>query len=138
MPTICEIHKFTEQLSLFVVVFGVLFYLVFPYLHLTHWLHKFSSIDIGTMSQTTTRPRREGATINKSYNDSVDLNSLDYDSLNSVSTANSTQLSGSTTSGSRKKNQTSTSGVIMVEKHRQKLTSQPPMVTTLTTALMET
>lgn len=60
------------------------------------------------MSQTTTRPRRK-ATINKSYNDSVDLNSLDYDSLNSVSTANSTQLSGSTTSGSRRKNQTSTS-----------------------------
>ncbi|KAF6071573.1 PHD-finger family protein [Candida albicans] len=60
------------------------------------------------MSQTTTRPRRK-ATINKSYNDSVDLNSLDYDSSNSVSTANSTQSSGSTTSGSRRKNQTSTS-----------------------------
>ena len=89
------------------------------------------------MSQTTTRPRRK-VTINKSYNDSVDLNSLDYDSLNSVSTANSTQLSGSTTSGSRRKIKLQLPAVIMVEKHRQKLTSQPPMVTTLTTALTET
>lgn len=60
------------------------------------------------MSQTTTRPRRK-ATINKSYNDSVDLNSLDYDSLNSISTVSSNHLSGSTTSGSRRKNQTSAS-----------------------------
>ncbi|EMG47050.1 SNT2 E3 ubiquitin-protein ligase SNT2 [Candida maltosa Xu316] len=41
------------------------------------------------MSQTTARPRRKAAT-NKSYNDSIDLTSLDYDSSNSMSSSNST------------------------------------------------
>ncbi|RCK56192.1 E3 ubiquitin-protein ligase SNT2 [Candida viswanathii] len=46
------------------------------------------------MSETTTRPRRK-ATINKTYNDSIDLNSLEYDSLNSMSASNSVNLTSS-------------------------------------------
>lgn len=51
------------------------------------------------MSETTARPRRK-ATINKTYNDSIDLNSLEYDSLNSISASTSVNL---TTSNTRKR-----------------------------------
>lgn len=68
------------------------------------------------MSETTARPRRK-ATINKTYNDSIDLNSLEYDSLNSISASTSVNL---TTSNTRKRtnNSNNTNGSNKKSSHK--------------------